>query len=233
MAITSRLILLFLLFVLSSIGQAQDAELEMVLDRLVHTYGGETNLRRMDSMVQKWDMVALMGNRRGTDSRSVRAPGKLRVVLDYGEKSETRILNDGTGHYIFSGTPPVVVNGMQLDAMQLQLMRLYSPLMLRNKIDSISLIENGESLALSLAERGVHVHYLVNRETWHIEKVAGVLTINGREIKFLTEYSDFEFAEGVLIHRKENKYASGVNTAVLQLRQIIFNARLDDSLFRP
>ncbi len=233
MAITSRLILLFLLFVFSSIGQAQDAELEMVLDRLVHTYGGETNLRRMDSMVQQWDMVALMGNRRGTDSRSVRAPGKLRVVLDYGEKSETRILNDGTGHYIFSGTSPVAVNGMQLDAMQLQLMRLYSPLMLRNKIDSISLIENGKSLALSLAERGVQVHYLVNLETWRIEKVAGVLTINGREIQFLTEYSDFEFAEGVLIHRKENKYASGVNTAVLQLRQIIFNARLDDSLFRP
>lgn len=81
-----------------------------------------------------------------------------------------------------------------LPAMRLQSMRLYSPLMLRTKIDSVSLIEEGDLLALSLVENGVHVHYLVN---------------------------------------KENKFAGGVNTAMLQLRQITFDAQLDDSRFKP
>ena len=178
-------------------------------------------------------MVAFMGNRHGTDTRSVSIPGRLKVVLDYGEKSETRLLDNGTGYYVFSDMPPVVVNRMQLDAMQLQLMRLYSPLVLRNKINSLALIEYGELLALSLSERGVHVHYLINTKNWRIEKVAGVLTMEGREVQFLTEYSDFKVIDGVLMHQKENKFANGVNTAVLQLRQVRLDTRLNSSLFKP
>jgi len=60
MTLFPRLIVLLMLFAVSSAAQTQDAELQMVLDRLVHTYGGEANLRRMDSMVQQWDMVALI-----------------------------------------------------------------------------------------------------------------------------------------------------------------------------
>jgi hypothetical protein len=122
---------------------------------------------------------------------------------------------------------------MQRDAMRLQLMRLYSPLTLRDRIQSLSLIEQGDLLALSLGENGVHVHYLVNKETWRIEKVAGSLMMNGHEIQFLTEYSDFAVVEGVLMHHKENKFANGMNTAVLQLRQITLEADLDDKRFEP
>jgi hypothetical protein len=57
--------------------------------------------------------------------------------------------------------------------------------------------------------------------------------MNGREIQFLTEYSDFAVVEGVLVHHKENKFAGGVNTAMLQLREITFDAELDDSRFKP
>jgi hypothetical protein len=225
--------MLLLLLALCSTAHPNETNLEMVLDRLVQVYGGEENLSRMNNMVQRWDMVAFMGNRHGTDTRSVSVPGKLRVVLDYGEKSETRILNRGTGFYVFSGKEPEPVNGMQLDAMQLQLMRLYSPLTLRNKIASIALIENGDLLALSLAENGLHVHYLVNTTDWRIEKVAGVLTMHGREVQFLTEYSDFKTINGVLMHQKENKFANGVNTAILQLREVKLDTRLDSSLFKP
>lgn len=233
MATIPRLIMLLLLMAFCSAAHADESELEMVLDRLVHVYGGEESLSKMNNMVQRWDMVAFMGNRHGTDTRSVSVPGKLRVVLDYGESSETRILNRGTGFYVFSGKEPEPVNGMQLDAMQLQLMRLYSPLVLRNKIASLALVENGELLALSLAENGVHVHYLVNTENWRIEKVAGVLTMHGREVQFLTEYSDFKVNKGVLMHHKENKFANGVNTAILQLRDVTLDTRLESELFRP
>lgn len=227
-------LILFLALLLSPLStQARDTELEAVLDQLVDNYGGVENLRKMDNMVQSWDMVALMGNRHGTDTRSVSVPGRLRAELDYGDRSETRILNHGEGYYEFSGKAPVAVSGIQRDAMQLQLMRLYSPLVLRNKIDSLTRVEHGELLALSLTEQGVKVHYLVNTQNWRIEKAAGVLTVNGHEVQFLTEYSDFETIDGVLMHRKENKFASGVNTAVLQLREVKFDTRLDAKLFEP
>jgi hypothetical protein len=233
MFIFRRLPLLILLLVLSSPAYTQNWDLPTVLDRLIHTYGGEKNLRKMDNMVQEWVVVAAMGNRHGTDIRSIRAPHQLRVVLSYPQKTETRILNGNIAHTIFGDASPELVTGMQLDAMRLQLMRLYSPLMLRSKIDSMGLTENGDLLALSLAENGVRVHYLVNKENWHIEKVAGALMMKDREFQFLTEYSDFAVVEGVLVHHKENKFAGGVNTASLQLRKITFDTRIDDSQFKP
>ncbi len=214
-------------------AHAQATEVDDVLDQVIKAYGGEQNLRKLDRMTQEWDMVALMGNRHGKDVRSIRAPGQLRVNLIYPEKSETRIINDGTGYVIFDGAPAQQVAGIQRDAMQLQLMRLYSPLVLREKMGSIGLIEQGDLLALTLAEHGVHVHYMINRENWHIEKVAGVLLMNGNEIQFLTEYSDFAVIDDVLVHQKENKFASGMNTAVLQLRNITFDAKFDEKLFNP
>jgi hypothetical protein len=228
-----RLSWLILLCAFSFADIAQAWEVRTVLDRLIHTYGGESNLGKMDNMTQKWDLVAMMGKRHGTDTRSIRAPNQLRVELSYPEKSETRILNGDSAQVIFKGKAAEEVSGIQRDAMRLQLMRLYSPLMLLKKIDSVSLIEEGDLLALSLVENGVHVHYLINKENWHIEKVAGVLLMNGNEVQFLTEYSDFAVVEGVLVHHKENKFAGGVNTAMLQLRQITFDAQLDDSRFKP
>jgi hypothetical protein len=233
MYISIQKLLLIVSLVSSGATQTQASETDNILDQLINTYGGEVNLRKMDSMTQEWDLVAVMGNRHGTDFRSIRAPGQLRVDLTYPDKFETRILNDGIAHVIFKDTPPKQVSGMQRDAMQLQLMRLYSPLMLRDKIDSVSVVEQGDQLALSLVEHGVHVYYMVNRENWRIEKVAGSLIMKGREIQFLTEYSDFAVIEGVLVHQKENKYASGMNTAKLRLKNITFNAEFDDRQFKP
>jgi hypothetical protein len=148
MFIFRRLPLLVLWLIISGPAYTQTWDVKTVLDRLIHTYGGEKNLRKMDNMTQEWVVVASMGNRHGTDVRRVHAPRQLRVDLSYPDKSETRILNGDVGHTIFGDAPPELVTGMQLDAMRLQLMRLYSPLMLRNKIDSIGLTEEGGLLAL-------------------------------------------------------------------------------------
>jgi hypothetical protein len=37
----------------------------------------------------------------------------------------------------------------------------------------------------------------------------------------------------VLLHERENKYAGGVNTAVLQLRRLTLDAKLPDTRFMP
>jgi hypothetical protein len=211
----------------------QPLDRESVLQKLIESYGGETNLRKLERMVQEWDMVAMMGNRHGKDVRSIRVPDQLKVELTYPDKTEIRILNGEKARVAFNNDPWRAASAPQQDAMRLQLMRLYSPLVLRDKGDSLKLMLDGEYCALSLVERGIRADYLVNQDTWRIEKVVGTLWINDTEMRFLTEYSDFKFVDGTLVHQRENKFAANVNTAVLQLRNIEFNADLDDSSFTP
>jgi len=214
-------------------GWAQPLDRDTVLMNLIESYGGELNLGKLNSMVQEWDMVALRGNRHGKDLRSIRIPGQLRVELRYPDNRETRILNGDTSHVIFEGRPAQVAEGPQQSAMRLQLMRLYSPLALWERRESLTLTAEGAHCALSLIENGLQADYLIDTENWRIEKVVGTLAINGAEMRFLTEYSDFAFVDGVQIHRKENKYAGGVNTAVLQLRRIELQTDLPDDTFIP
>jgi hypothetical protein len=228
---TRKALLILLVFTFS--GELRASDINTILDKIILTYGGEQNLLKLDNMVQEWDMLALIGNRQGSEVRSVRAPGQLRAHLSYPEKFETRILNDDSAYTVFGNNPPETVSGIQKDAMKLQLMRVYSPLMLQKKLESLSLVEQGDMLAISLVENGLHVHYLVNQENWQIEKVAGSLMAGGREIQFLTEYSDFRFVDGVLMHFHESKFAAGTNTAKLQMRKVTLDADLEDDLFKP
>jgi hypothetical protein len=228
-----RLALTILLFTLSGHASAQPPDLDTALNKLIESYGVESNLHKLDSQIQEWAVVALMSKRHGSDVRAIRAPQQLRVELRYPHKSETRIINGDTSYAAYGDAPMQEVVHPQSDAMRLQLMRLYSPLVLRDKRDDLTLTINDEYCALTLSESGLRVDYLVNMANWHIEKVIGTMSINGTEMRFLTEYSDFKFRDGVLVHEKENKYAGAVNTAVLKLDRIIFDADLNEEHFQP
>ena len=184
MRLLPGIILLAPLLVFSQTADPQSLNKQTALDKIIHAYGGEKNLRRLDHVVQEWDFFALTGNRHGTDVRSIRIPDQLKVELTYPDKS-----------------------------------------------DAVSLEIDGEFCALSLVENGVRADYLVNMETWRIEKVVGTLSVNGTKMQFLTEYSDFKYVDGILVHQKENKYAGGVNTAKLKLSRITFNADFDEGTF--
>lgn len=228
-----RLAVIALLLMIPHTICAESLDKQAVLQRIIDAYGGEKNLRKLDTVVQEWGFVALMGNRHGTDIRSIRIPDQLRVELRYPNKTETRILNGEQGYVVFDEKAVKPAAPPQRDAMRLQLMRLYSPLVLSDKSKSVTLVIQGNHCALSLLENGVRADYLVNQDTWRIEKVVGTLTINDAEMQFLTEYSDFKFVDGVLVHQKENKFAGGMNTAKLQLRGVTFDASLDDETFMP
>ena len=229
MTLFSRISALVLVLLLTPQLQAQVPDPATVLDRMIAAYGGEENLRKLDNAVQEWDMVAMMSKRHGTDVRHIRIPGQLMVELTYPQKVERRMLEGDTALVSFNGDHPYPATDPQRDAMRLQLMRLYSPLVLRDRIANITLTMEGELCALTLEEHGVRADYLVNLDTWRIEKVAGTLNMGGQGMRFLTEYSDFEFIDGVLVHRKENKFAGNVNTAMLSLKNLRFGSALEDS----
>ena len=226
-------VLVLPLLILSSSAYAQTPDLDQVLGRIITAYGGEENLRKLDAHVQEWDVVALMGNRHGTDMRTIHLPDRLKVKLRYPDTTETRIVDGEHSLVLYRGQPARSAGHPQRDAMRLQLMRLYSPLVLREKLDFLDLTVDGEFCVITLFEHGVRADYVVNTNNWHIEKVVGTVAIKGREMQFLTEYSSFAFQDGVLVHERENKFAGGVNTAVLRLRRIVFDADLNDSDFLP
>lgn len=224
-------ILIILVLILAHSSGAWAETLDVALDNMVAAYGGETNLRKTDRMVQEWDLVAMQGNSRGTDRRSVLLPGHLKVELTYPHKKETRLLRGESGVVIFRDGQPRAAKVPQRDAMRLQMMRLYSPLALRDRIERMTVAPGDGQLVLSLHEFNLRTDYFVNETSWRIEKVVGHLSVGGGVMTFVTEYSDFDFVDGVLIHHRENKFAGGVNTAVLQLRNVVFDVQFADVEF--
>ena len=109
-----------------------------------------------------------------------------------------------------------------LSAMKLQVMRLYTPLVLKElkKTRTITLTSGADYNVLTLAGEGLTASYLVNRDTKRIERVVGTLNMGGREMAFRTDYADFKVVDGVLMHHSEDKYAGGVNTAFLTLKSL-------------
>ena len=214
-------------------ASGQSDALSDVLERMIAAYGGTENLQKLDSMIQEWDLLALTRNQQGSDKRSVRLPEQLKVELTYPDKQETRVLNGDSGYAIFDDRAPAAASAMQTSAMRLQLMRLYSPLTLRDKRDALALSPADGYLTLTLREHGLQADYVVSTDTWHIVKVVGQLSVNGAAMQFVTEYSEFSMVEGVLVHHRENKYVGGMNTAVLRLQHITVDADLDDDEFEP
>ena len=132
-----RLIVLSLGLALTGSTLSAPGNAGEILEQVIAAYGGEGNLRKLETMIQEWDMLALRGNRPGDDRRSIDFAGRLRVELTYPDRQETRILNGDAGIAIFQDEPPAVASDMQRDAMRLQLMRLYSPLALRERVDAL------------------------------------------------------------------------------------------------
>ncbi len=228
-----RVVLIALGIVLLAPVNARTESLTDTLDHMIAAYGGEENLQKLDSMVQEWDLLALTKNRQGTDKRSIRLPDQLKVELIYPQKLETRVLDGDNGYAVFNDREPAAASDMQRSAMRLQLMRFYTPLTLRRRIDALSLSDGDKYLTLTLTEDGLQTKYVVDSDTWRIVKVLGTLSINGATMQFITEYSEFAMVDGVLIHHRENKFVGRTNTAVLKLRQVRLSVDFDDEEFSP
>jgi hypothetical protein len=94
----TRQMLVLLGLVIAGPVSAGDPSVEGTLGKLIEVYGGEKNLRKLDTMVQEWDMLALKSNRPADDRRSIDFGGRLKVELTYPDKHETRILNGAATH---------------------------------------------------------------------------------------------------------------------------------------
>jgi hypothetical protein len=202
-----------------------------VVERLVTTYGGQQNLAKLNSTQQLWKIHVLATGSEGQDYRKVLLPDHLSVDLTYPNRTESRSLSGNSAFRSYNRSELKPANSVQADAQRLQLMRLYTPLILQRKLGQLEFTDDRLFCMLSLKDSSIRVDYLVNKETWRIEKVAGTMSMGKGKMEFLTEYSDFRMVDGVLMHHKENKYAGNVNTARLELLKIEFDSNLDPGDF--
>jgi len=200
---------------------------DKILEQMVSSYGGAEALKKLNSPYQQiWHLNAVARNAQGNDLRNIALPDKLKVKLTYPGSSETRILFGDQGLKIYNDTKQVKAEGPMLDAMRLQRMRLYNPLMLQERAANIALSERNGRYCLTLNEHGLVMDYHVNKETYLIETVVGTLKMRGMSMQFRTKYNDYRMEQGVMLAHQEIKYAGNVNTAVLTLLATRF---LDDS----
>jgi hypothetical protein len=226
-----RLFMILLSLGIAGAASAESGDRDDVLARMIAAYGGEEQLRKLDRMIQEWDMLALRTNSPADDRRSIDFGGRLRVELTYPDKRETRILNGDVGIAVFRDKPPAIASTTQRDAMRLQLMRLYSPLALQERTDAIGVSSDDGYVVLTLREHGLLTEYYVNADSWTIEKTIGTLNAGGMAMQFVAEYSEYALVDGVLMYHRENKFAGGTNTAVLKLRNVEFDVDFADDVF--
>ena len=200
---------------------AQTPSSEVVINKMIEVYGGEKNLKQLNNYEQVWHIETKTSDTNGTDKRFVQLPILLRTELVYPHKTEIRTLIKDYGTKQF-GQKKIQAKGPMLDAMKLQLMRLFHPLLLKEKVSDITLSETPGQYVLVLSADNITAEYFVSKKSYLIEKVIGHLKMGSQEMAFLTLYEDYTTFKGVLLPRKEVKYAGGVNTAVMRLQTMTF-----------
>lgn len=202
---------------------AKDSASDEILNKMINVYGGEKNIIKMSNYEQVWLIEAKAGNSNGSDHRRVSLPDSLSTELTYPDKKERRVLVEGYGVKEF-GDKKVVASGPMLDAMKLQLMRLYNPLVLKNRAQNIELGSDDANYILTLKEGELETKYFVSKRDYLIEKVVGKLSFGAQSMEFVTLYKNYEKKEGVMMPTIEVKYAGDVNTAVMKLQAVkLFN----------
>ncbi len=190
---------------------------DKILDRMVEVYGGSEALMKSVSYIQKWRVVRTADGVEGSDKRRVTLPNRLYIELSYPDRSETRILEGNIGIKVYNGGDKRQVSGPMLDAMKAQLMRLYTPLQLKEFSGEIKVAEKGGEYILALVKNGVECDYYVDPKNFHIVKTVGKLKMGPQIMQFVTLYKDFSKVDGVLMPHTEIKYAGNVNTAINHL----------------
>ncbi len=214
-------ILLMALLFFSVANAKEELDKQQIINKMIDSYGGEENLLQLLKYKQTWNVEFMSSDNSGIDKREVIMPNYLRTEIIYPNKTEIRVLDKDSAIKIFSGkvTP---IKGPMIKAVKLQLMRLYNPLVLKNKIKNINVSQNSKQYILELENDGMKVEYIVSKKTMLIEKTIGRLQMGPQQLEFLTKYDEFKSVNGVMIPHKEIKFVGSLNTAVMTLDKNMF-----------
>ena len=211
----------FIILFLTGTAYAKELSTKAVINKMIESYGGEEKLLQLNNYKQIWNVEFMNSDKSGFDNRSVTMPYNLRTEIVYPDKTEVRILTKDSAVKIFADKT-IEARGPMLDAMRLQLMRLFHPLELKNRLKDLTMTQNSRQYILALKNGSVAVEYIISKKNYLIEKVIGRLQIGPQQMEFLTRYEDYKSVHGVLIPHKEVKFVGSMNTAIMVLKEVKF-----------
>lgn len=204
---------------------------------VVRAYGGPEALARSLRSRAEGEVQARMNGGAGTLRRDFEAPGRLRVTIEYPNRTELRLL-DGAEGWRGGSAGVLAVEGLPHLAMVYQLLRTNPAWALDTHRERVELAGSHEVAGrphwlLRLAwSPGLTVLFSVDARTYHVGRVEGVLSAGGLTTAFATEYDGFEVVDGVLVPRIEETWAGGRHTGTTRLTSVSFGAP-DLGPFRP
>jgi hypothetical protein len=232
------LVLLFLALGVPSGSARASGSLVDLLERTLKAYGGEEALRKAAAIRETGKVTSLMrGGTAGDIVREFERPDRLRVTIRYGgSDTEVRVYDGKTGW-----REGKAVQGPPLDAMVLQAARLALPLILSDRradlVDKGTSTVDGKELRtvdLPLGN-GLMLTVGIDPVSGRIVRSSGTggMGMGGRKLEFVTRYSDYRVAHGILHPFVEENYANGFATGETTLSRVEVLESFPPGTFRP
>jgi hypothetical protein len=203
----------------------QDPDPTPVIDRVLEAYGGAEAVRAIGSHRQDGMLVAARGGSHGRVVRISQGPKKLSILVEYPDRAELRILEEGVA--LRGPTPAqlVEVSGPLQGAMVLQAARAHLPGLLDDLRGATALeepVEGRTVLSVRISDDLV-LRVFVDDETGYVVRTESVLESAPGPVGFATDYADFREVDGVVFPFREETFASGYHTASTVLESVDLN----------
>lgn len=226
--------------VLSALGvpapAAAGAPADALVEQILAAYGGREALAKVKAYRMEGTVTSVMRGS-GATVRTFERPDRLKIVIDYPGRLETRILDRERGWRSNPDGALTVADDFLLTSMVLQAARANLPWILderRAALVSLAPMDGGKLRGLELPlGQGLALTAYVESATGRIVRSSGVLTSPAMTTNFATDYSDFRAVDGVLFPFREANFASNQSTGETVITRIAVNPPLTDADFKP
>ncbi len=204
---------------------AAGQEVGPLIERVLEAYGGRERLEQVHSYRFEATMAAIVQGQQASVARASRGHDSLAVEIQYPDRAELRMLEEGRGWRGASRESLQEVQGPMLNSMRTQAMRANVPWVLAELHDRVELIDTTADeylLGVRLAGEAA-IRFWVDAATDRVTRTEAVVGAGQTVMVFATDYSDFRDVEGVLFPFHEENWAQGTHTASVDVSSVRWN----------
>lgn len=217
----------------------QETALQTLVDAVIQAHGGAEAIERVAAVRAEGEIHAFLRGGRGSYTRWLERPRRLRVETVYPRESETRILDGRQVWRGSGGQPPRPVAGQGHLAVVYQYKQLDLPFGLlkgayRLRHFGRETLDGVDTEVLELTdEEGPPLRVNVDAASHLIARVAGTFTHGGMSMSLGIDFADYRPVAGVPLPHRMRNYAGGRAVSETVITRYELNPPTDPARFRP
>ena len=210
-----------------------------LVDSVVAAYGGRAALDRVHAYRLEGEVFSAMRHEPAPVTRVFSRPDRFKVLIDYADTPEARLLDHGHGWRNARGGTLEPASGPMLSAMTLQAARADVPWILDERAAACRIVPGMERDSVQLVGLelelggGLVFRAFVHPRTHRVLVSEGAIEQGEMRTHFETVYSEFRDVDGIPFAFHEENWASGQQTGVTEVKTIVLNPKLADDAFQP